>query len=254
MSKALYFGGCAGTRPRSWLSYRRKSASLNAARVISARSYAEIDCGPRPSRPDGVAACVSKAWMSLAVWFISASVFAAPPAARASAFAESLPDIMNSVWNSRSTEYFPPGTRPTRVPSTFTSSAVAVTTWRRFSRGISVSPVSSLSVLAGRNLPCGSRAASTLPVSRSASTQPRAVTGPGSFVRPSVMTPRPAIRGPPTTLPSGARPTGGRCPGFGFAGTGAGAAVAGATGSNPTNATPSSRKGTIRHRRRTAEW
>jgi hypothetical protein len=252
MSKALYFASCAGTRPRNWLSYRRKSASLNAARVISARSYAETDCGPRPSSPDGVAACVSYARISLAVAFISASVLAVPPAARASAFAESLPDIMNSVWNSRSTEYFPPGTRPTRVPSTFTSSAVAVTTCRRFSRGISVSPVSSLSVLAGRNLPCGSRAASTLPVSRSASTQPRAVTGPGNLARPSVMTPRPAILGPPTTLPSGARPTGGRRPGFGAGG--AGAAVTGAAGPNPTSATPSSKQATIRHRRRTAEW
>jgi hypothetical protein len=192
--------------------------------------------------------------MSVAVWFISASVLAVPPAARASAFAESLPDIMNSVWNSRSTEYFPPGTRPTRVPSTFTSSAVAVTTCRRFSRGISVSPVSTLSVLAGRNSPCGSRAASTLPVSRSASTQPRAVIGPGRCGPGALMMPRPAIFGPPTTLPSGARPAGGRCPGFGAGLGGTGAAPAGGTGPNPTSATPSSRQATNRHRRRTAEW
>ena len=72
-----------------------------------------------------------------------------PPAARASAFAASLPDCRISARNSSDTGYRPPATSPTRLPSMFSSSAVPTTIRFGPRRGASVSRVRVLSVLAG---------------------------------------------------------------------------------------------------------
>ncbi len=71
-----------------------------------------------------------------------------------------------------STLYRPPSTSPTaELPDSNARSAdVTVTTCSGFTRGSAVSAVSSLSVLAGWCSACGEQAASTSPLSRSAST------------------------------------------------------------------------------------
>ncbi len=80
---------------------------------------------------------------------MAASVASTPPAARASALAASLPDCMTSASKSRDTGYWPPVTRPTRLPSTCSSSVVPSTTSAGSSTGARVSRVSVFSVLAG---------------------------------------------------------------------------------------------------------
>ena len=61
-----------------------------------------------------------------------------------------------------------PGTSPTLLPSTEASAGLATCVWLGSSSGSSVTAVRALSVLAGRNRWCGAFAASTSPVSASA--------------------------------------------------------------------------------------
>ena len=82
--------------------YLRKSARARSARPIRARSYAEVSWRG-PSRPDGVAACVSYACTLRAVAFIAATVLGTDPATRASVLAASLPEAISIAWNSWST-------------------------------------------------------------------------------------------------------------------------------------------------------
>ena len=93
---------CAGIVPSRCAVYLRKSARARSARPIRARSYAEVSWRG-PSRPDGVAACVSYACTLRAVAFIAATVLGTDPATRASALAASLPEAISIAWNSRST-------------------------------------------------------------------------------------------------------------------------------------------------------
>ncbi|SHN45478.1 hypothetical protein SAMN05443668_11269 [Cryptosporangium aurantiacum] len=184
--------------------YLRKSARAKSARAISARSYALVHW-PGPSRPDGVTAWVSFAPSLAAVAFIAASppfMPESPPASRASTFAASLPET--SIRPSRivSILYRPPSTSPTaELPdSNARSPAVTVTTWLGFTSGSAVRAVSSFSVLAGGCRACGAQAASTSPLSRSATTQERALR---LFGRPpdavsGITRPVLPIRSPPT--------------------------------------------------------
>ncbi|KQS59076.1 hypothetical protein ASG36_14175 [Geodermatophilus sp. Leaf369] len=94
-------------------------------------------------------ATVSSAPIRSAVAFIASSVAGTPPAARARALAASLPDCMTSPSNSSDTGYWPPATRPTRLPSTDSSSRVPSTTSVGSSCPTRVSRVSVFSVLAG---------------------------------------------------------------------------------------------------------
>src|SRR3954468_7458578 len=94
-----------------------------------------------------------------------------------------------------------PGTRPTLLPSTEASAWVAFVVEDGSSSGSSVSAVSVLSVLAGRKRRCGAFAASTAPVSASATSQEpmsspagsAGAPGPGETTTSSVPS-----RGPPT--------------------------------------------------------
>ena len=91
--------------------------------------YGEEVC-PATSRPDAVRRrCRTRraSWR----WRPSPPRRWAPPLARARALAASLPEPRTSAWNSSGTGYWPSFTRPTRVPSTPSSSLVAVTTGRR---------------------------------------------------------------------------------------------------------------------------
>src|SRR3954452_9856860 len=105
------------------------------------------------------------------------------------------------AWNSDLTGYKAPGTTPTLVPSTAASAYFARTICVGCRRGMNVTAVSVLSVLAGAKRPCAFFAASTSPVSRSASTYDDARTA-GGAVMPGtrlVTTPGRASSSPPTT-------------------------------------------------------
>ncbi|GAA3392096.1 hypothetical protein GCM10020369_52490 [Cryptosporangium minutisporangium] len=140
-----------------------------------------------------------------AVAFIAASpplTPESPPINRASTFAASLPETSMSPSRTVSSRYRPPSTRPTaELPdSNARSPAVTVTTWSGFTRGSAVRAVSSFSVLAGACSACGAHAASTSPLSRSASTQAWALrlfgSAAGEF--PGSTSPSLPIRSPPT--------------------------------------------------------
>lgn len=203
--------------------YFRKSARAKSAFAISARSYALVHW-PGPSSPDGVEAWVSFAPSASAVSFIAASpplTPASPPASRASTFAASLPETSIRPSSTVSTLYRPPSTSPTaELPdSKARSPAVTVTTWPGFTVGRAVSAVSSFRVLAGWCRACGAHAASTAPLSRSASTQECALRLFGRAAGSSSGSTRPAlpIRSPPTGSSSRS------C----FGGTGRGGALTG---------------------------
>ena len=87
---------------------------------------------------------------------------------------------------------------PTFVPSADASSGVPATTlWIGRSRSACVA-TSTLMMLAGRCLPCGSLAAMTSPVSRSATSQASAEMSPGTGGVPgAVITPHPPSASPP---------------------------------------------------------
>ncbi len=100
------------------------------------------------------------------------------------------------------------------MPSWDASSSVPGTTLCSGRSLIACMAVSTLMMLAGRCLPCGSRAAMTSPVSRSATSQASAETSPGTGGVPGAVTmPQPDSASPP----------------IGLAGTGSGA------GGSPTS-------------------
>ena len=151
---------------------------------------------PGPSSPDGVAGRVSSAPSSRAVSVMAASVAASPPRARASASAVSLPEFSSSPARSWRTVYCPPAPMPGLaaldrlvlrrcLPRRRPGRAAATAT----------SAVSTFNADAGRCRACGALAARTAPVSRSASTQPSAVTS-GAPVGPTSS--QAPICGPPT--------------------------------------------------------
>ena len=88
---------------------------------------------------------------------------------------------------------------PTLVPSAAASSAVPATTlWTGRSRSACIA-TSTLMMLAGRCLPCGSLAAMMSPLSRSATSHASAEMSLGTGGVPAaVMTPHPASASPPT--------------------------------------------------------
>jgi hypothetical protein len=172
---------------------------------------------PGPSRPDGEAARVSSAPSFVASAFILPSATSTPPSFVAKAWATSLPECISRPCSSWSTVYCPPSTMPTQVHSWSASSLVGTT----ISAGLSsVTTTSASSVLmseAGRCREWGSFAASTLPVSRSCSTQEAAVVPSGGFSASAGSTvPHSAIRGPPTGSTGTGSGEGLGIPGAGF--------------------------------------
>ena len=92
------------------------------------------------------------------------------PVAWVSATAASLAEISSRARNRLATWYSRPRTRPTSLGSWSAANRLAFTMALGLRAGISVTAVSTLSVLAGANWPCGSLAASTWPVFASAMT------------------------------------------------------------------------------------
>ena len=119
----------------------------------------------------------------------------------ASACAASLPECISSPCSSWLTVNTPPSSTPTLVPSAAASSAVPGTDLFRGSELMAAIATSTLMMLAGRCRPCGSFAASTAPLSRSATSQASAETSFGTGgVSGAVTMPQPASASPPTGL------------------------------------------------------
>ncbi len=97
------------------------------------------------------------------------------PVAWATDMAASLAEIISMALNRSDTVYLSPGISPTLLGMALAAWRVVTTVAPGLSTGIKVIAVSTLSVLAGRYQPCGSLAASTCPVSASATTQAEAL-------------------------------------------------------------------------------
>ena len=91
------------------------------------------------------------------------------PVAWASETAASLAEIISSALNRSETRYERPAIRPTLLGSVLAAQAEARTSWSGLSTGFWGTEVSSLRVLAGRYLPCGSLAPCSWRVPASAS-------------------------------------------------------------------------------------
>src|ERR1700757_3925303 len=179
-------------------------------------SYAEV-LMPGPSSPDGVATRVSWPPSLAASTLIFSTACCIPPSCMASACAASLPECMSSPCSSWLTVNTPPALTPTLVPSAAASSSVPSTDLLRGSALMDAIATSTLMMLAGRWRPCGSLAAITAPLSRSATSQASAETSFGTGgVLGAVTTPQ---------LPSASPPTG-------FAGTANGIGGAPAVGTS----------------------
>jgi hypothetical protein len=134
------------------------------------------------------------------------------PVACVSATAASLAEISSSARKRSETRYSRPVIRKALVGCCDVASGVATTMASGLSSGISVTAVSTLSVLAGPNSPCGSLAASTWPVLAFAMTHAEAGmsgTGLGPSDGSFTTIPLLAISGPPilrAAWPSGVGP------------------------------------------------
>src|ERR1700739_3882339 len=128
----------------------------------------------------------------------------------ASAWAASLPGCISSPCSNWTTVYTPPASTPTLVPSAAASSSVPWIGLLRGSALMTAIATRTLMMLAGRCRPCGSLAAMTAPLSRSATSHGSAETSPASAAVPgATTTPQLPSASPPTGFGGTARGIGG---------------------------------------------
>src|SRR5262249_28489698 len=160
--------------------------------------------------------------------------------------AASLAEIISMALNKSDTLYLSPAISPTLLGMALAARLVVTTVASGLSTGINVIAVSTLSVLAGRYQPCGSLAASTCPVSASATTQAEALILSKGLARLAgwlTITPVPASCGPPI-VPDGCCTLPGRM----LPGRGAAAAAVSATARHAAAALSSRRPGCVTRR------
>lgn len=159
-----------GNRASAVAQYRAKSALRSPARPKTARSYAD-DTWPGVSYPSGDSTWVSNAPSSRALACIRSAAACQPPLSAARTCTASLPEFRNTPRHRSATSYVRPGATPTRLlPAPIPASSCSPTRCRipAGREGSTVSAKSVLRVLAGGSGRCASEAASTSPLSASA--------------------------------------------------------------------------------------
>lgn len=153
--------------------YRAKSALRSPARPNTARSYAD-ETWPGVSYPSGDSTLVSSAPSARALSCIRAAVARQPPLREASTRTASLPELRNTPRHRSAIRYVRPSATPTRLlpgPIPTNSSSLTVCGTPAGMVGSRVRANSVFKVLAGGSFRCASCAASTSPVSASATSQ-----------------------------------------------------------------------------------